>query len=328
MRSRPDYTGSSSVDPEVTVSKLKRLLRAEVGSLFRQDDRPWKRPIVQMLRDFRDSGLRAVVFGGTLRSLLYSRLYGHRPGRPRDIDLVVQGATLRDLEERFKGYLSRRTRYGGLHLKRDGWHFDVWTIGDTWAFRGENQHQASFHNLPSTTPFNLEAVAVDAWPRAGYPREVFSGNDQFFEGILSRTVELNSADNPYPALTVVRGLLLATELGCRLGRRLAEYVTVVGASVTASEFELQQVNHYGHVKIEAATLRRLIATVAKQRGQATNTQLPQLGQLTLWSNQYAYDGEHPRHRRSQVARAPCRGMVHAPITERQGIVDHIPGRER
>ena len=268
--------------PEKTVADLKRLLRAEVGRLFRQDDRPWKRPIVEMLRDFRDSGLRVVVFGGTLRSLLYSRLYRHRPGRPRDVDLVVHDSPLRNVERRFGKYLFRRTRYGGLQLRRDGWRFDVWTVADTWAFRGENRHRASFQNLPSTTPFNLEAIAVEAWPIAGQAREVFSGNDQFFEGILSRTVELNAAEDPCPALTLARGLVLATEHSFRLGPRLAEYVATTGASVTRSEFEEQQINHYGHVKLQASTLERLIASVSKQCEHGANPQPPQLGQLTLW----------------------------------------------
>ena len=282
MRSPHDCTGSCSVVAETTVADLKRLLRAEVGSLFGHNDRPWKRPIVEMLRDFRDSGLRVVVFGGTLRSLLYSRLYRHRPGRPRDVDLVVHGGPLQNVERRFGKYLFRRTRYGGLQLRRDGWRFDVWTVGDTWAFRGENRHRASFQNLPSTTPFNLEAIAVEAWPIAGHPREVFSGNDQFFEGLLSRTVELNSAEDPCPALTLARGLVLATEHSFRLGPRLAEYVATIGASVTRSEFEEQQVNHYGHVKLQASTLRRLIASVSKQYEHGANPQPLQLGQLTLW----------------------------------------------
>lgn len=291
---------------DTTIAGLKRLLRAEVGSLFGQDDRPWKRPIVEMLRDFRDSGLRVAVFGGTLRSLLYSRLYRHRPGRPRDVDLVIHGGPLQDVERRFGKYLFRRTRYGGLQLRRDGWRFDVWTVGDTWAFRGENRHRASFRNLPSTTPFNLEAIAVEAWPIAGRPREVFSGNDQFFEGILSRTVELNSTDDPCPALTLARGLVLATEHSFRLGPRLAEYVATTGASVTKSEFEEQQVNHYGHVKLKAITLERLIASVSEQREHSADRQPLQLGQLTLWPHWLLQDA------RRRVLQAQGRNAWPAP----------------
>ena len=224
----------------MTVPELKKLLRAEVCRLFKQDDRLWKRPIVEMLRELRESGFQAVVFGGTLRSLLYSRLYECRPGRPRDVDLVVRGASLRDVEKRFGEYLARRTRYGGLCLKREGWQFDVWPVGDTWAFRHENYRDAGFAELPFTTPFNLEAIAVEAWPCVGRPRQVFSGDDQFFEGIVSRIVELNCTDNPYPALTVVRGLVLATDLGYRVGPRLADYIVAYGSSMTESQFAEQQ----------------------------------------------------------------------------------------
>ena len=84
-------------------------------------------------------------------------------------------------------------------------------------YRRDGLGDAGFSALPSTTPFNLEAIAVDAWPYAARSREVFSGDDQFFEGVLSRTLELNRADNPFSALTVVRALVLAAELGFRIG---------------------------------------------------------------------------------------------------------------
>ncbi len=269
----------------MTVPELKKLLRAEVCRLFKQDDRLWKRPIVEMLRELRESGFQAVVFGGTLRSLLYSRLYECRPGRPRDVDLVVRGASLRDVEKRFGEYLARRTRYGGLCLKREGWQFDVWPVGDTWAFRHENYRDAGFAELPFTTPFNLEAIAVEAWPCVGRPRQVFSGDDQFFEGIVSRIVELNCTDNPYPALTVVRGLVLATDLGYRVGPRLADYIVAYGSSMTESQFAEQQLGHYGCIRRDSRVLRSIVESVAKQRDKVSAVPLPSVGQLSLQYDQ-------------------------------------------
>lgn len=271
----------------MTVPELKKLLRAEVCGLFRQDDRLWKRPIVEMLRELRESGLQAVVFGGTLRSLLYSRLYECRPGRPRDVDLVVRGASLRDVEKRFGEYLARRTRYGGLCLKREGWQFDVWPVGDTWAFRHENYRNAGFAELPFTTPFNLEAIAVEAWPCVGRPRQVFSGDDQFFEGILSMVVELNCTDNPYPALTVVRGLVLATDLGYHVGPRLADYIVTYGSSMTESQFDEQQLGHYGCIRLDSRVLRSIVGSVVKQRDTVSVVRLPRVGQLSLQYDQDA-----------------------------------------
>ena len=271
----------------MTVPELKKLLRAEVCRLFKQDDRLWKRPIVEMVRELKESGLEAVVFGGTLRSLLYSRLYECRPGRPRDVDLVVRGASLLDVEKRFGKYLARHTRYGGLCLKREGWQFDVWPVGNTWAFRHEHYRDAGFAELPFTTPFNLEAIAVEAWPCVGRPRQVFSGDDRFFEGILSGIVELNCADNPYPALTVVRGLVLATDLGYDVGPKLADYIAAYGASMTELQFDEQQLGHYGCIRRDSRVLRSIVGSVERQRDKVSVVRLPRVGQLSLGYDQDA-----------------------------------------
>src|SRR4051812_48642791 len=61
--------------------------------------------------------------------------------------------------------------------------------------------------LPETTFFNLEAIAVDVWPQIGKARSIYSGDDQFFEGIITRTLELNRPENPFPGLCIVRSLV-------------------------------------------------------------------------------------------------------------------------
>ena len=100
------------MDGRLTVPILKRTLLQEVRSFFRRDGSVWKEPILHVLQDIRESKLQAVLFGGTLRSLLVSRIYQDKPGRPRDIDVVVSGASLAQLEEQFADILTRRTRFG------------------------------------------------------------------------------------------------------------------------------------------------------------------------------------------------------------------------
>ncbi len=273
--------------PSTTTADLKRQLLAEVSSLFRHDGRLWKEPIVEMLQEFRDARLRAVVFGGTLRSLLTSRLFLDRPGRPRDVDVVVSGIPLREIEHRFKKSLTRHTRFGGLQLHRGGWQFDVWPVGETWALRKDGRPDAGFAALPSTTTFNLEAIAVDAWPRSGHSREMFSGDDQFFDGIRTQTLELNREDNPYPDLTVVRALVLAASLRFRIGPRLANYIASAGIDLEAGRFEDLQRGHYGHVRLQGSTLRALMLAVSEQRRTGESVELPATGQLSLWSGSSA-----------------------------------------
>ena len=210
------------MDARLTVADLKRKLLQEVKFLFRRNGSVWKEPLLDVFRDLQQSKVRAVLFGGTLRSLLVSRVFQGKPGRPRDIDVVVSGAPLSWLEEQFADILARRTRFGGLQLRRGNWQFDLWPVAETWAFKhGNGSGPASFSGLPSTTTFNLEAIAVEAWTCGGRPRAMFSGDDQFFDGILTRTIELNRTDNPFPELTVVRAVILASELRFRIGPRLA-----------------------------------------------------------------------------------------------------------
>ena len=256
------------MDSRLTVPELKRTLLYEVSSLFRRNGSVWKGPILDVLQEFRQSKVQAVLFGGTLRSLLVSRVVNGRPGRPRDIDIVISGASLTQLEERFSDILERRTRFGGLRLQHGAWHFDVWPLSETWAFKNDTKcGPAEFAGLPATTTFNLEAVAVEAWPRDGRPRAIFSGNDQFFEGILARTIELNRSDNPFPELTVVRALIMASELQFKIGPRLASYIRGIGASMTEDSVERVQTSHYGHARMHSRMLCDLIELTSRRSGE-------------------------------------------------------------
>ena len=110
---------------------------------------------------------------------------------------------------------------------------------------------------------------------------VFSGDDQFFEGILSRTLELNRGDNPFPDLTVVRALVMATELQFQIGPRLAAYIRNVAPSLSEAHVSHVQVAHYGEQRLDGRTLMELVALVSQQHtGKAFA--LPAVGQLRLW----------------------------------------------
>lgn len=284
------------MEDRLTVASLKGWLLEEVESLFRRDDVAWKEPILGVFEDLRRFKIHAVVFGGTLRSLLVSRVFQSKPGRPRDIDIVVSGATIAQLEEQFGETGARRTRFGGLRLRRSIWQFDVWPVGETWAFKHAHVGgMADFAGLPKTTTFNLEAVAVEAWPHSGRRRTLYSGNDQFFQGILSRTIELNLADNPFPELTVVRGVIMASETRFQIGPRLAAYIGEVGPSMNEGAVERIQVGHYGHVRMDSRKLHDLIAMIVRRTRDAESGQLPITGQRHLWVD-VDEEGRQGRHR--------------------------------
>ena len=272
------------MDGNPTIADLKRKLLKEVAYLFHRNGCVWKEPILDVVQDLRQSKVPAVLFGGTLRSLLVSRIFHGTPGRPRDIDIVVSGATLSQLEERFGHILERRTRFGGLRLQHGAWQFDVWPVGETWTFKHDHgAGPAGFAALPTTTTFNLEAVAVEVWPYEGRRRALFSGNDQFFEGILAKTIELNREDNPFPELTVVRGMILASELGFKIGPRLAGYVGDIGASLDADVVEGIQASHYGHARMNSRRLHDEIMTVVRRARDGESGLVPVTGELRSWA---------------------------------------------
>ena len=285
------------MDGNLTVAALKGRLLKEVGSLFHRNGTAWKEPILDVVHDLRQSQVPAVLFGGTLRSLLVSRVFHGKPGRPRDIDIVVSGTTLSQLEEQFNETVARRTRFGGLKLQRGIWQFDVWPVGETWAFKHAHvSGMADFAALPETTTFNLEAVAVEVWPCSGPRRALYSGNDQFFQGILSRTIELNLADNPFPELTVVRGVIMASETQFKIGPRLATYIGEVGPSLSESAVERIQVAHYGHARMDSHALQDLITMIVRRTRDGESGELPIAGKRRLWVDVGEESPQGGRHR--------------------------------
>jgi hypothetical protein len=266
-------------------ARLKRQLLAEVRRLCRRDRLSWKRPILDTLFDLKSLNVEAVFFGGTLRSLLVSRVFERRPGRPRDIDIVVAGASLDTLREYFSKILARQTRFGGLHLRRREWQFDVWPVNGTWAFQRDAGLVPGFAALPSTTFLNLEAIAVDVWPGPGRrSRVIYSGDDQFFDGIVSRTLEINREENPFPDLCVLRALVMAADLQFSIGARLAAYIVRHGEDITASHFDDLQEKHYGRLRVAGETLRRWVEGIVDLHREQDwmSIDLPSTRQLPLW----------------------------------------------
>lgn len=281
------------VDAEVK-RNLEALLRKELSQFCRRDGRLWKEPILATIRQLRETGARAVFFGGTPRTLLLSRLTSGASGRPRDIDIVVQGVSVEELRKQFLEIISRETRFGGLQLRRRGWQFDVWPLEQTWAFLQDATASPDFSKLPETTFFNLEAIAAEVWPEPGRERAIYSGDDQFFSGIADRVLEINRRDNPFPQLCVVRALLMGSSLDFSIGPQLAHYVAERGAKLAPSEMEDIQHHHYGIVRERGETLREWIDDIACATSvNRAPVRLPPVRQLTFWP--IAADQPESRH---------------------------------
>ena len=275
------------MDDVPTVSDLKRWLLHDVEYLRRRSDLHWNTAIVETIRELKSAALPAVYFGGTLRSLLLARLSGKRKiGRPRDLDIVVADNSIESLRGRLQQHILRETRFGGLKLLREAWQFDVWPLHQTWAFKEDQSLPASFDALPATTFFNLEAIAVDAWTKRGAPRQVYSGDDRFFDGLLTQTIELNRESNPYPALCVVRSLVMACSTRFFIGSRLCEYLVTARDLVSDKELDDIQLHHYGARRMHVEDMRRQLNYIAKSHAERPGKKVKlMLGeQLPLWED--------------------------------------------
>src|SRR5690349_10392761 len=114
--------------PRSSDSALSELLRYRVTKFLggRSQARKTLRSTLVRLKAHCD---KAVFFGGILRDLM---VFGPSPSL-RDVDIVVDDESIAGITKLFRGYLRRRTRFGGLALNVQGWLIDIWSLGQTWA---------------------------------------------------------------------------------------------------------------------------------------------------------------------------------------------------
>jgi hypothetical protein len=232
------------------VADLEALLRVRLRRFLSLPAR-WSHHVTSALKTIRDADWAAFLFGGTLRDLV---VFGSSY-IPRDLDIVIDGITVDTLAMNYGKYLKRRTRFGGLHLEIHGWPFDIWPLAETWAFKHGDFKIVDFSTLPLTTFLNVEAVAIDLRPDTRGRRIHSFG---FFESILDRTVEINFLENPFPALCVVRSLIIAEKLRFSAGPLLTRYIAHHGARIDLRELIDVQRSHYGNVRLPASRLIRYI----------------------------------------------------------------------
>lgn len=220
-----------------THNKLEKDLRTRV-TRFLAGGSP-RQALLEITDRIRGRNWDAVLFGGTLRDLM---LHGASQ-LPRDVDIVIAGVSKDQIAELFSDCIIRQTRFGGLHLQHKGWLFDVWSLTDTWAFKGSDRGQIDFEDLPKTTFLNVEAVVADLTAKPGRARKIRANG--FFEAIAEQVLEINKEENPFPMLCVVRTLITAARLQFSISRRLCKYLLHHSRSTSAEELVDVQLKHYG-----------------------------------------------------------------------------------
>jgi hypothetical protein len=242
----------------------------------------------RVLQRITERGWSSYLVGGTLRDLLLGPARAGPAGSyPRDIDIIVIGASLQELAECFSDLLSRQTRYGGLHLvthvtRTCEVHFDVWPLDETWAFK-EYALTPDIAIFPTTPFLNIDAIAVEARAARGRPRQVYEHG--FFDAIGNELLDVNFEPNPYPDVCAMRALVLAAKLKYGISTRLGYFIAKRAAMSSVSAFEDAQLSHYGRIRCTASELTHWIEEISQQLHRGADRielPIPQYRQLELW----------------------------------------------
>lgn len=208
-------------------------------------------PLLEVLKRIAEQRLDAVLFGGTLRDLMSFGLSKD----PRDVDVVVDGASIEQLSIIFRDVLVRKTRFGGLHLNAKGWMIDVWPLSDTWAVRERRAGAEDFEALTRTTFLNVEAVTVEL--KIGVARRKVHSSG-FFEGLQSRTLDINLEENPFPELAAVR----------------STYVIHYANKTPLEQLVSVQLNHYGMARLNEDRINVWTKTLRSQLATGSDIRVP------------------------------------------------------
>ena len=201
---------------------------------------------------------------------------------PRDVDIVVDGVSIQELESLFSDVLVRKTRFGGLHLNVQGWMIDVWPLSDTWALKELSICGRDFEALTRTTFLNVEAATISLSVQHG-ARMVHAHG--FFEAIKTKTLDINLEENPFPELAAIRTLITAYKLNYALSRRLARYVIHYTSRTPIEQLVQIQFSHYGFARFDRNIIYDWVSAVRNQVGTQSVVRIPsgKPTQMLLWS---------------------------------------------
>ena len=258
--------------------------------------------MVQVSQKLNRLGWLAYLVGGTLRDLLVAPDRGGDV-QPRDIDIIVEGATRDQLQEILGKtlVLERFTRFRGLHLSASlssGSRvlFDIWTLADTWGFHSQ-RIAPRIEDFPGTTFLNIDSCAVELIQPQGRPRALFEKG--FFEGIANRVLDVNYAQNPYPYVCVARALVLTAQLDFTMARPLAKFILHHTAAGGIDALTDAQRSHYGIVRCDTKELEVWLHGIRREydSGQPSiSIEVPRARRLELW-----YDYPAPSRRSQHLA---------------------------
>lgn len=154
-----------------------------------------------------------VIFGGMLRDFALGRARVFSS----DIDLVSL-AGRDEIAKAVACFSPTTNKFGGFRFSKDRQVFDIWAFEDTWAFRQRLVDGQELSDLLKTTFFNVDASAYSLTNG----RYIYS--PVWEEGIKSRILEINLAENPSPDRMYFRAIKLACEKDFSVGPELTKFL--------------------------------------------------------------------------------------------------------
>jgi hypothetical protein len=233
-----------------------RLLEAETGGTPEPLPKAWC--VVRTIAHRASKrNWSAFLIGGAIRDLVL----GGAAKTPRDFDIVLCNATQAEIAAEFSDLpLVRRTRLGGLRYDCGEVFVDIWPLEETFAVR--NKKAVKIQDVTKHAFLDLEAVAVEISLGMGKPRQIIENG--FTRAVLTRTLEVNYEQNPFPEVCVVKAIRTATGLTLFMGDSLVEYIRSrdwdLNALVEAQKY------HYGDIFLNEFQLRDVLEIVSGWNG--------------------------------------------------------------
>jgi hypothetical protein len=159
--------------------------------------------------------------------------------------------------------------------------FDLWRLEDTWAIK-KDKLAPTISNFLKTPFLNIDSIAVVVTDPQGAAEIHENG---FYQAVTTRTLEINNERNPFPAVCVVRSLILAAKLDFWIGPRLATFIQKLTRSVSISELLQAQVSHYGQMHFSEENINDWLTSLQSQTaGESKKVRLTNSAsmQMQLW----------------------------------------------
>jgi len=155
-----------------------------------------------------------ILIGGAVRDLAFNKR------QPRDFDIIINTDCL-NLDDAFSGFTFSNNRFGGYKLFLNEIEFDVWSIGNNWAFK-EKILKLSFQNLTQGTFYNIDSIVLNLtngdWEAKNFIDAI---ENRILDIVLD---EYQTKLNPTPEINIVRALVLQRQYNLDFSPRVVQYI--------------------------------------------------------------------------------------------------------